>query len=526
MRWLEARLRRELSPCSRAARRAIAIGGILLLHLTGAHCAQEWVQHYDGGSGNDAAMAVATDAGGNVFVTGLSFTSNRSDTVTIKYSPAGIPLWTNRFNESAYGNNTPHGLAVDPDGNVVVAASCTSTNGFYDYATIKYSNAGVPLWTNQYNGPGNGDDTLAGLAIGKGGTVFVTGASAASNTGYPYYDSRNFDCATVAYSSGGVPLWTNRYDGPGKSDDFATAIAVDTNGNVLVTGQSGMTGGTNDIVTLEYSATGVPLWTNRYPAVNIEGNYPYAIASDQDGNVFVTGHAASATYFDYVTLKYSSAGVPLWTNSYAGTRAGVDEAKAIAVDRQGNAFVTGYSAGINNAWGYLTIKYSPGGTALWTNEYSAMTNGSDDATAIALDGSGNVIVTGNSLGNGTSDDIVTIVYSNDGAPLSTNRFISNGNYNDQANSVATVSSGNILVAGLSEKPTGDTEFTLIKYSAVSGPLLRTQSLPGKVVLSWDDSLFRLQAGGSLATFTNVPGATSPFTNVVSVPQQFFRLVSK
>jgi hypothetical protein len=331
----------------------------------------------------------------------------------------------------------------------------------------------------------------------------------------------------VAYSSAGVPLWTNRYNGLADGDDSATAIAVDANGNVLVTGQSGMTGGTNDIVTLEYSATGVPLWTNRYPAVNIEGNYPYAIASDQDGNVFVTGHAASATYFDYVTLKYSSAGVPLWTNSYAGTRDGTDEAKAIAVDRQGNAFVTGYSAGPNDAWGYLTIKYSPGGAALWTNEYSSMTNGSDDATAIALDGAGNVVVTGNSLGNGTADDIVTIVYSNDGVPLSTNRFASNGNYTDQATAVATDRTGNIFVAGLSEKPQGDTEFTVIKYSAANLPLLRTQALPDKVVLSWDDTLFMLQAAGSLeGTFTNVPGATSPFTNAISTPQQFFRLLSK
>jgi hypothetical protein len=498
---------------------------MLLILTATAGAAQQWVQHFSGGF-NDVAIALATDANENVFVTGLSSTASRTDLVTIKYSAAGVPLWTNRFNEAAYGNNTPHGLAVDPDGNVVVAAACTSSNGFYDYVTIKYSNSGLPLWTNLYNGPGNSDDTLAGMAIGNGGTVFVTGASAATNTSYPHYDSVNFDYATVAYSSAGVPLWTNRYNGTTNGDDYATAIAVDINGNVQVTGHSDHGGGIYDIVTVEYSGGGTALWTNRYPGVGPEGNLPNAIATDRNGNVFVTGRAASATYFDYVTLKHSSAGVPLWTNFYAGPGNGVDEAEAVAVDRHGNAFVTGYSVGASNAWEFLTIKYSPSGVPVWTNRYSAMTNGSDTASAIALDGVGDVVVTGISLGTGTSYDIVTIAYSKDGAALSTNRYASIGNYSDQVNAIATDGSGKILVAGFSEMPTGGDVFTVIEYSSLGGPLLSFRSLPGTVVLSWAELGFTLQAAGRIeGAFTNVPGATSPFTNFTSAPRQFYRLRS-
>ena len=46
-------------------------------------------------------------------------------------------------------------MAVDASGNVVVTGY--SGDG-PDYVTIKYSSAGVPLWTNRYNGPGNGND--------------------------------------------------------------------------------------------------------------------------------------------------------------------------------------------------------------------------------------------------------------------------------------------------------------------------------------------------------------------------------
>jgi hypothetical protein len=94
--------------------------------------------------------------------------------------------------------------------------------------TIKYSSAGVPLWTNRYNGPGNGEDNVKDLAVDTRGNVYVTGGSKGTST--------IFDYATVGYSSAGVPLWTNRYHGAGNDYNVATAIAVDTNGNVVVTG--------------------------------------------------------------------------------------------------------------------------------------------------------------------------------------------------------------------------------------------------------------------------------------------------
>ena len=76
-----------------------------------------------------------------------------------------------------------------------------------DYATIKYSSAGVPLWTNRYNGPGNGDDYATAVAVDGSNNVIVTGYSTGS--------AGDLDYATIKYSSAGVPLWTNRYNGPG-----------------------------------------------------------------------------------------------------------------------------------------------------------------------------------------------------------------------------------------------------------------------------------------------------------------------
>src|SRR6185436_10257241 len=90
----------------------------------------------------------------------------------------------------------------------------------YDYVTIKYSNAGAPLWTNRYAGPGNGWDDPCCIAVDSSGDVIVTGIS--DHSGYNSAHT-NFDYATIKYSNAGVPRWTNRYDGPTNGFDAPRA---------------------------------------------------------------------------------------------------------------------------------------------------------------------------------------------------------------------------------------------------------------------------------------------------------------
>src|SRR5437762_1176807 len=95
------------------------------------------------------------------------------------------------------------------------------------------------------------------------------------------------------------PLWTRRYDGPGNSDDFAFSSAVDSSGNVFVTGTSW-----NGSATIAYSNSGVPLWTNRFSGSLRK------VAVDTSGNVFVAGSSYNGTNYDFVTIKYSSSVPP------------------------------------------------------------------------------------------------------------------------------------------------------------------------------------------------------------------------
>src|SRR5688572_16596828 len=119
---------------------------------------EAWVRRHNSPHAGslDYAFRVVTDAVGNVIVAGYSddgFTGR--DMLVIKYSGEGVPLWTNRYNGLDNGSDQANAVAVDGNGNVFVTGYTTGITGFVDYVTMAYSSSGVALWTNRYNGPGN-----------------------------------------------------------------------------------------------------------------------------------------------------------------------------------------------------------------------------------------------------------------------------------------------------------------------------------------------------------------------------------
>ena len=418
-----------------------------------------WTNRYNGpANGDDEAYAVATDPAGRVYATGYSTgVSSGADYMTIGYSSTGVPMWTNWYNGP--GNNSDYALAVavNVNSNVVVTGYSVGDG----YATVAYSDSGVPIWTNRYGGP-TGSGYAIAMAVDRGGNVVVAG--------YTTGVGGNYDYATVAYSSAGAPLWTNFYNGSGSFHDTAYAVAVDASGNVFVTGGSWGGSSDYDYATVGYSSAGVPLWTNRYNGPGNSSDYAVAVATDTNGNVIVTGYSAGGgSGYDYATIAYSSTGVPLWTNRYTGTASGPDYARALAVDSGGNVIVAGDSTGSGSSIDSATIKYSSAGVPLWTNRYNGPANSSDTAVAVTIDTYGNVFVIGRSAAIGTGDDYATIAYSSAGLPLWTNRYNGTGNSSDYPQDVTVDAGGNVVVTGYSPGSGSGYDFATLKYAAVPAP---------------------------------------------------------
>jgi len=107
--------------------------------------------------------------------------------------------------------------------------------------------------------------------------------------------------------------------------------------------------------------------------------------------------------FDFATVKYDSSGTQKWVQRYNGPLgSGNDDAYSITVDSSGNVYVTGRSMGTGSNYDIATVKYNSSGVQQWVQRYNGPGNGTDWANSILVDDSGNVYVSGLSAGSGTS----------------------------------------------------------------------------------------------------------------------------
>jgi uncharacterized delta-60 repeat protein len=259
-------------------------------------------------------------------------------------------------------------------------------------------------------------------------------------------------------------MWTARYNGTGNNYDEANAITVDQYGNVYVTGESRGSSGGPDYVTVKYNPNGILLWSVRYNGPGNSDDRAVAIAVDNNGNVYVTGESkGSGSNLDYATIKYDTNGNQLWIARYNGPANCEDIAHGIALDGSGNIYVTGESKGNNTGYDYATVKYNANGNQVWVKRYNGPVSYQDTANAIAVDVNGNVYVTGESKGSGSCLDFATVKYDTNGNELWVKRSDNPSNYHDSAYAIAVDGSGNVYVTGKSKISTYHYDYTTVKY---------------------------------------------------------------
>jgi len=325
----------------------------------------------------------------------------------------GDRLWASRYNGPADGSDAAHALGVSPDGSVVFVTGQSKGEDSDDYATVAYDAAnGTRLWVARARGIAA--DYAYALAVSPtGAVIFVTGLSWARGSDYDY--------ATVAYDAAtGAQLWATRYDGPANRDDYASALGVSPDGSaVFVTGNSWGGASADDYATVAYDAdTGAQLWATRYNGPPTNGyDAAYALEVSPDGSaLFVTGQSfGGASGYDYATVAYDAdTGAQLWATRYDGPGNSSDSAQALGVSPDGSAvFVTGNSLGEASSDDYATVAYAADtGAQLWATRYNGPANGSDSAYAlgVSLDGSA-LFVTGITWGGAAENDYATVAYN-------------------------------------------------------------------------------------------------------------------
>ncbi|HIE06037.1 MAG TPA: hypothetical protein EYP58_04475 [bacterium (Candidatus Stahlbacteria)] len=445
--------------------RTTAVIVITIINISGQ--TQEWVRRYDGPASKvDGGMAIAVDNDGNVYVTGRSAnTPSTFECTTIKYDSSGTEQWISKYHGPATSGYTDTGwcITVDNGNNIYVAAASRDSLTIDDIATIKYNPAGDTLWIRRYNGPGDDYDWPFDIAVDDKSNVYITGRSVGAGTAHDYI--------TLKYDSAGSEKWAKRYNGTGNGADEAYSIGVDHDGNVYVTGTSTGAGTGLDFATIKYDSLGNEVWVRRYHTTGEMDEFSSSLAVDSSGNLYVSGGTwkfLQGVPSDYITIKYNPAGDTVWSRRYNGPGNDDDIPEEIEVDRWGNVTVTGESwGGAGSRVDYLTIQYDPLGNENWQKRYDGPLHQIDRPSAIYVDARGNVYVTGKSRGS-IDDDYLTVVYDHNGSEITVQRYDGPGDWADAPQDVVADDLGNFYVTGLSGGVNTTYDFATIKYSGIPG----------------------------------------------------------
>ena len=344
-------------------------------------------------------------------------------------------------------------LALDGAGNVYVLAESSEPTAGSDFVTIKYGADGSQTWLAKYGGPNN--DFPQALAVDSAGNVYVTGASYGSESGS--------DFATVKYNPAGQQLWAKTFNRTGNGSDFPVAIAVDASGNVYVTGDTIGLQTRYDYSTVKYDSNGNQLWVATYNGAGNDDDYAIGLAVDGAGNVYVTGFSVTASGdTDYATVKYGPDGRQLWAATYDGPARSDDYPAGVKLDSSGNVYVSGTSAGLGSSEDLATVKYDPAGKVVWVERYNGPFNGSDFVNAMAVSAAGNVYLAGAML-VGTNQDYLTVAYDSAGHQLWEAFYNGPANGSDSVDALALDPAGNVFVAGVSSASPTNEDIVVVKY---------------------------------------------------------------
>jgi hypothetical protein len=153
-----------------------------------------------------------------------------------------------------------------------------------------------------------------------------------------------------------------------------------------------------------------------------------------------------------------------WVAIYSGPGNTEDSPHSMAVDDSGNVYVTGESIGSSSSC-FATVKYNSSGVEQWTARFYDNGNGIAHASSVKLDRFGSIYITGGACtGSNQNSDVITIKYNNAGIQQWIAVYHS-PNADGVGSDLVLDSACNVYVTGSESMTSDNSDFITIKYNS-------------------------------------------------------------
>jgi uncharacterized delta-60 repeat protein len=387
-----------------------------------------------GSSSDDSAYALAIQADGKIVTAGESTAGGSDDFAIARYKKdgtlqSGFGTGGVVFSDLNSGSDdTPYALAIQPDGKIVTAGESDAGSG-RDFALARYKSDGT---VNSSFGSGgfvindlgsSSDDSAYAVTVDNAGKILAAGRSDANGS---------YDFAIARYKKNGSPD-TGFGTGGVVLDDLGTAsndvvrgIAIVGDGKILTAGYSNANG-SFDFALARYKSDGSPdtgFGTGGVVLTDLgsgSGDVIRAVAIQADGKIVVAGYSDANGSYDFALARYKKNGIldtGFGTGGVVLTDLGtssVDTALAVAIQSDGKILLAGDS-NANGSFDFALVRYLKDGTpdsGFGTGGVVLSdlgTSSDDNARAVAVQGSGKIVLAGESDANVSSDDFALARY--------------------------------------------------------------------------------------------------------------------
>jgi len=342
-----------------------------------------------GGSYDQYGKGVVVDSNDNIFVAGYGrgFGAGDDDVILLKYNYEPQLQWAKTWGVST--DDRANGIAIDSNDNIYLSG-WTRIDGSPETLLLKYNNAGVLEWARSWGGGSTFDaDLLDAVVTDTTGNVYVCGHT---NT----YGAGNDDVLVLKYDNSGNLQWAKTWGGA--NDDEAFGIAVDSKGDVYVTGYTlSFAPGMWNTLLLKYDSSGVLQWAKTWDGS--DKDYAYSIVIDDNDNIYLGGsilHGIVALDDNALIMKYNTSGELQWVTAW-----GLDNddcINALTVDDDGNLWAAGYYSYKEDTHSdkrILILEYNSSGDFQSARAWGWYND--DYADGLAIDSVGNLLVAGSSV---------------------------------------------------------------------------------------------------------------------------------
>jgi hypothetical protein len=463
---------------------------------------QSWLDRYDGTDHRtDRGLAIVIDDRGNTIVGGFSSETPGGSYLAIKYAPDGTRTWIGTATTASGGIGRT--MTVDDAGNVIVVGSASAGALF---GMVKYSAAGIPLWSTTYD-PGPGFLTsFAGVATDSTGAIYAYGNHWPST-------SSPWSIVLVKYAADGSFLWNLVYSTPSSR---AEAIVV-TDDAVYLGGNSEVANNDEDLLVLKVTPSGTVAWARTYGRTGsfaLDGATDMAI--DSSGNIVAAGTYSGNSFptltTDIAVVRIAPDGTTLSEVLYDGPDGLHDDAQALVLDAADNAIVTGEIDGPGGGYDVLTVKLSPAGNEIWTVIYAGLETFIDAPNDMAIDDLGDIYIVGDRVSDGLIVEYFTIKY--DAAGMLQWELLYGGAPHDQSHgmAIAVGLDRRVSVTGYSNGGSSQDDAATLSYTQTEAPVVPTCGFGGVnsgCGATVDVLLVNGMAGGTARTLSL--GQTDPVT---------------